>query len=217
MSSVNRAAADSTFSVTLAGAIRLKRDVMMYQWKQSEHSETHKNVGGSETTTTTYNYSKDWSATPINSSDFKHPEGHSNPTMTLRGAVFDADTVKIGAFRLDSSLVQKLTSYESWRAGYSHGAGGNSSFRREGEEFYRGASPDQPAIGDMRVSYEVIKPQPVSVVAAQIGSTLAPFADSKGHVIEMADLGTRDAAAMFQEAKAEAKMWPGFSAVSASR
>lgn len=203
---VNRAATDPTFRVSLAGAIRLKRDVLMYQWEQTEHSETHKNVGGSETTTTTYSYNKTWSATPIDSTKFKHPEGHSNPTMSLRSAVFDADTVKLGAFRMDTSLVQKLSTYEKL-APPDIAAGANSSFRSEGEEYYRGASPDQPTIGDLRVSFEVIKAQPVSVVAAQVGSTLAPFTAPNGQTIELVDLGTRDAGAMFQEAKSEAAMW----------
>jgi hypothetical protein len=202
---VGRAAADPMFHITLAGAVRLQRSVSMYQWKETEHTETQKNVGGSQTTRTTYSYAKVWSASAIDSSDFKHPDGHANPVMTLHSGVFNADGVKIGAFRLESSLLQKLSGFETLAPpDTATGAGTNPSFRREGEQFYHGASPQSPAIGDMQVSFEVIKSQPVSVIAAQLGDTLAPFRGNDGRVIELVDLGTRDAGSMFQEAKSQA-------------
>ena len=46
----------------------------MYQWKEESHSESQDNLGGSETTTTTYPYDKIWSDSPIDSSYFKKPE-----------------------------------------------------------------------------------------------------------------------------------------------
>jgi Transmembrane protein 43 len=205
---VNRAAADPVFHVTAAGTIRLKRTVKMYQWEESEHSETQKNTGGSQTTTTTYTYKKVWSERPVDSSDFKHPSGHINPQMPLHSGVFNGDAVKLGAFRLDASLVNKMSNFEALSPpDTATGSGVNPSFQRVGETFYHGASSETPAIGDMQVSYEVIKPQPFSIVAAQIGDTLAPFRGSDGQVIELIDAGTRDAGAMFQEAKSEAAMW----------
>src|ERR1700722_5766077 len=67
MTTVGRAAADPVFHVPRAGAIRLQRKVAMYQWEESEHSETQKNVGGSQTTRTTYTYKKIWSERAIDS------------------------------------------------------------------------------------------------------------------------------------------------------
>jgi hypothetical protein len=205
---VNRAAADPVFRVTASNAIRLKRTVKMYQWEESEHSETQKNTGGSQTTTTSYTYRKVWSERQIDSSEFKHANGHGNPTMLLHSVMFDADGVRLGAFRLDASLVQKMSDFEVLAPPASAtGNGVNPPFQRVGETFYHGASSDTPAIGDMQVSYEVIKPQQFSIVAAQIGDTLAPFRGKDGQVIELIDPGTRDAGAMFQEAKSEASMW----------
>jgi hypothetical protein len=208
MAAANRPAVDQVFHVTGADTIRLKRIVKMYQWDQSEHTETKKNVGGSETTTTTYSYKKVWSERAIDSSAFKHPSGHDNPAMPLHSGVFDADTVKVGAFRLDKSVIQKMSGFEAFVPPDSAtGAGVNPSFQRVGDQFYHGASPDQPALGDMQVSYEVIKSQPFSIVAAQLGDTLAPFRGTDGQVIELVDQGTRSAGDMFQEAKSEAAMW----------
>ena len=52
--------ADRTFGVT-AAALRLVRVAEMYQWEEDKHQETHKSIGGSEETVTTYTYKKVWS------------------------------------------------------------------------------------------------------------------------------------------------------------
>jgi hypothetical protein len=43
----------------------------MYQWKETVKTTTHDNIGGLETKTKTYTYSKDWSEKQIDSSGFK--------------------------------------------------------------------------------------------------------------------------------------------------
>jgi hypothetical protein len=205
---VNRGATDPVFHVTAPNAVRLMRTVKMYQWEESKHTETQSNAGGSKTTSTTYSYRKVWSDRAIESSKFQHPSGHANPTMPLHTVVFDADTIKLGAFRLDASLVKKMSAFETLAPPDSATGGGvNPSFQRAGETFYHGASSDAPEVGDMQVSYQVIKPQPFSIVAGQNGDTLAPFSDANGQVIELIDAGTHDANSMFQEAKSEARMW----------
>ena len=65
---------DPMFGITTKGALRLKRVVEMYLWKETEQTETKKNIGGGETTTKTYSYSKIWSTDVINSSVF-----HNSP------------------------------------------------------------------------------------------------------------------------------------------
>src|SRR5947209_17878870 len=47
--------ADKDFGVK-AKALRLSRKVEMYQYKEEAHSETKRNVGGSEMTVTTYSH-----------------------------------------------------------------------------------------------------------------------------------------------------------------
>src|SRR4051812_44070939 len=46
----------------------------MYQWKEDKKQETQDNLGGGQTTTTTYDYTREWSDDAINSSEFKHPK-----------------------------------------------------------------------------------------------------------------------------------------------
>ncbi|NOQ35491.1 MAG: hypothetical protein GQ569_06295, partial [Methylococcaceae bacterium] len=69
---------DDVFGVS-ATAIKLVRNVSMYQWKEDVKTETKEKVGGTKETKKTYNYNKDWSSSEISSSNFKRSSGHSNP------------------------------------------------------------------------------------------------------------------------------------------
>src|SRR5688572_2425123 len=62
-----------------APAIKLARNVEMYQWVESKEEKTEKKAGGKEVTTTTYNYKKEWSDGFHDSGQFEHPEDHQNP------------------------------------------------------------------------------------------------------------------------------------------
>ena len=157
-------------------------------------------MGGGETTTKTYTYTKEWSDTAIDSSKFKQPGGHANPGMTLRSVTADAGAVHLGVFRLDAALVDKLSAWKAVDPG--PGAVAPPSFRREGDGFYAGAGLGQPAIGDMQVSFEAVEAQPISVVAQQVGAALTPFHDAGNRVIALVDAGSHTADAMFKEAVA---------------
>lgn len=57
---------DPDFPVS-AQAIKLRRQVEMYQWQERKSSETKKRIGGGTETVTTYNYEKGWSDERIHS------------------------------------------------------------------------------------------------------------------------------------------------------
>lgn len=87
--------ADGEFGVE-ADALALRRRVQMYQWV--EHTKTSKkvNLGGSETTETTYTYVKEWVDGYEDSSRFAHPEGHGNLAPRYEAAEWFA-TARLGA------------------------------------------------------------------------------------------------------------------------
>ncbi len=58
-------ARDSALGVSAPGLLRLRRVVEMYQWSESKRTQTNTELGGSETTRTTYDYRKGWSETPM--------------------------------------------------------------------------------------------------------------------------------------------------------
>jgi hypothetical protein len=192
---------DPTFHVGGDGLVRLRRTVEMYQWKEHSETTTHKNLGGSETKETTYKYEKLWSDTAINSSAFKRQDGHVNPAMTMKSQIFDAPTVKLGAFRLDQKLVDKLEGFSPLAPEPAAGSALPRDYRWDGDSLYRGASAETPTIGDLRVSFAAVAAQPISAVGEQFNDTLAPYVASNGHVIALVEPGTVPPAAMFREAE----------------
>ena len=73
-----------------ADALKLRRDVEMYQWDQSEKSTTKQKLGGGEETTTTYSYSKKWSSSLIDSS-------RNSISGVSNGAGYYLGTITIGS------------------------------------------------------------------------------------------------------------------------
>ena len=102
---------DPTFKIS-AAALRLRREVEMYQWVQNKSTEKRKKLGGSEETVTSYSYALEWRPGLVDSSLFKQPEGHRNPaSMRYESAHWSANTVTLGAFTLGPGLRDKITTY----------------------------------------------------------------------------------------------------------
>ncbi len=96
-------------------AINLNREVYYYQWVENESTETVKKVGGSEEKRTTYTYELQWTSDPINSANFKVPEGHENKVifkLPLETKEFEAKNVSFGAYKLPSFLIRGISNPE---------------------------------------------------------------------------------------------------------
>jgi len=158
-------------------ALRLRRQVEFYQWKENHQSTKRKRLGGGEETTTEYTYEQVWSEEPLDSHAYKE-KGHENPSPPpLRTQIFDAPDARLGAFHLTDSLLNELTNFTATEGGS-----------------YRGKDEKVPAIGDVRVRYQVVAAGPVSLIGEQHGNTLSM---SKGGILEVLP-GTHSAAEMFQ-------------------
>ena len=92
-------------------AIRLTRDVEIYQWKETENRRENPPTPNGKSTppTITYEYTKVWNSDPINSKDFKEPMGHDNPPILLKGDEWKAERVTLGAFELTDAQKGKIT------------------------------------------------------------------------------------------------------------
>jgi hypothetical protein len=194
---------DSQFGVS-ADAIKLRRNVEMYQWKEKKTTSSKKKVGGSKETKTTYDYFKTWSKTPIKSSSFKKLSGHENPqTMAYSKNEHIAEDVTLGDFKLSKSLISKLNAYKNLpiaeTAKIPESLSGKVKIYAGG--YYYGSDPASPSVGDLKISFEVIKPLDVSVISQQIGSTFEPFLSKTGKKLEMITAGTVSAESMFEQAK----------------
>jgi hypothetical protein len=196
-------ATDTWSGLSTAGLLRLRRHVEMYQWLERESETTSNNVGGSQTTQKTYTYVLDWSTSANNSAQFKVPAGHQNPPMPLKSQAFEANPIKIGAFILDKNLVQDLNNFESVETLTKAPPG----YSVQDNMFYKGANPNQPALGDIRVTYSAIRAQTYSIAAQQNNSTLTIYQDAKNdYKIALIEPGVVSAQKLFADQASTEKM-----------
>jgi hypothetical protein len=207
----NGDAADRDFGVTANGAVAVKRDVQMYQWVEDSESKTEKNLGGSETTTTTYSYKKEWRSSEVDSSNFKQP-GHDNPPFAVNDATTPVESATIGAYSMSGDKVADLgdqTQIKLTADDVNRIAGAistNKPARLNQGEVYLGSSATAPQIGDMKIRFERIDLKEASFVGKQSGDTLEPYTSSNGREIFLSAPGNKDAAAMFKQAQDENTM-----------
>jgi len=190
---------DSDFGIS-ANAIKLRRNVEMYQWSEEQKSETKKKLGGSEETVTTYTYDKKWSASLVDSSKFQQPSGHANPDeMPVSSETFVARDVKVGDFTLTDSLLEKINNFQPLpvNSDAAKDFSAKSHVQVAGGKFYVGIDPKQPAVGDLRVEFEKADPGPVSIIAAQVQNTFEPYEVKNLGSIELLQTGIFSAHAMF--------------------
>lgn len=194
---------DPVFGVS-ANALKLKRVVEMYQWKETSQSTTKNKLGGGTETVKTYTYSKAWSDKVVNSADFKESAGHQNPAaLPYESKDQIADVITLGAFTLSPSLVAKINNFESVAIGSDTPLAEplKSKAKMHDGGIYMGSDPTSPQIGDVRIKFKVARPMDVSVIAKQVGNTFEPYHTKAGGDIELLQTGVYTAAAMIQTAQ----------------
>lgn len=199
---------DETFKISMKG-IRLQRNVEMFQWKEEVKSDTKKKIGGGTETVKTYNYKTGWSNTAIDSSNFKKPQGHKNPAMQYKSEQVSASTVKIGAYRLNKGLMDQITGSEALPVKQEDlaklPADIKAKAKLDGNAIYIGANPASPQVGDMKISFSVVKPQVVSLIAKQNNDTFEAFQTKNNTSIMRLEAGEKSAQSMFGEMQSENK------------
>lgn len=136
--------------------IMLDRVVEMYAWIEETETETKKKTGGGTEEKTTYRYKKDWTAFPQESGEFKIPEGHENPSMSVKSKSFYVNDVKIGIYSFDHEEatmpalenveLNRNTAIAHWDAQLI-----GSDYIFTGKGTY-----DNPVVGDLRISYKAL-------------------------------------------------------------
>ena len=187
---------DSQFNIDI-NAISLSRKVSIFQWQESSESHTEKELGGSTKTTKTYSYSKQWSTTLTSSSSFKHPEGHQNPaSKPYENQTWYADNVTIGQFKLNSSQIREITGSQAVPITKSNLPASDNAVI-SGQDLYLG-DPSKPQVGDTRISFKIIKPSQISLIAQQKNNTFMPYTTSFGETIQLLTSGNVSAKQMFE-------------------
>lgn len=167
-----------------AGTPVLVRRVQMFQWRELR-------LGGSVT------YELDWADTPQDSSRFAQPNGHANPgPFPIAGRRFDAGSVELGGYKLDAALVHALPGSEPV-APVMKALPANlaASFSLHDGALVTSARPGDPRLGDLRVSWNAVPLQEVTVLARVDGDRLAAVpnaADGKGYEVNVGDSSLLD-------------------------
>ncbi len=193
---------DPTFGfVRVQDALRLIRTVEMYQWRENRRSETRNRVGGGQETVTTYSYEQVWSSTLNNSGNFRQA-GHNNPPgMAHRSNTLVAQNATLGAFRLTPDQLNGFGHPQPVALDANNQAVRNNNATVRENVLYLGASPDQPRIGDLRITFTHVPAGAASIIGQQTGQGLSSFQTRAGDRIFMMEAGTVPSQQMFQHAE----------------
>jgi len=179
--------------------LAVTRKVEMYAWEETSESKSTTNVGGSETTETTYKYDKVWTENPQKSSDFKQPQGHENPAKTLEGDTVTVEKATLGVYGLDVPKLE-LPEFADLQLTATNVTAKDGAVLAEGGKYLfiakvAGSSLNAPAVGDMRISYSVLYPGKDGTVFGKLeGSNISPYFDEKNNKLYRVFSGTRDEA-----------------------
>ena len=72
-----------------------------------------------------------------------------------------------------------------------------------GQSIFVGNDPNNPVVGDLRISYRAARPATVSIVAQQQGQGFAAYTTGNGQTLQLVTAGSKTAAEMIQAAESE--------------
>jgi Ran GTPase-activating protein (RanGAP) involved in mRNA processing and transport len=189
-----------------APALRLTREVETYQYKENKEEEKKKD----SKPTVTYTYDRVWSKDDP-PKKFSGPKAPTNEPRRHANAKNNAPNIKLGAFTLPPSLIEKIPANEDWPVTADMLEKLPDEVKKVAKVTEDGllfvgvdenSNPKNPQIGDERIRFKVAKPQTVSVLSGQSGSTFAPYTPQAGEPIDLIEPGERGAKQMLQAAEA---------------
>ena len=144
-----------------ANAALLFRDVRMLQWQER--------CAGNDCT-----YAADWSAQAIDSSRFRHPEGHANPPLPFAPARFAAAGLHLGAYAIDADVVAaQATSVAHAVTAVELPPNLAAAFHAVDGALVAGGDAEKPSVGTIRISYRMIAAGPITLTGVQRGERLS--------------------------------------------
>jgi len=175
----------------------VERKVEMFAWVEKKETRSKTNVGGSETTETTYSYSREWTERSESSSNFAHPEGHENPQKILDSSTNKVTAATVGVYNFDPQSATlpnfsklPLNSQNVILSPEITLANDTYLFRRNSE----GGTFENPQIGDLRISYNVLYPNFEGTIFGKLsGNKIDPYFDQDGNRLYQVFSGTREA------------------------
>lgn len=180
-----------------APGLKLARHVEMYQWTEKESGSGQDRK---------FTYSREWKSSAVESGRFRAPSGHENPSFpAYKSRDFGASDARIGAFPVGSAAVSQLSPMEEFpisNAGVqiAQRVAGRPT-QVSGGGYYMGQNPGSPRVGDVRVTYRIIREGPASFVGRQDGAGLQVYRAKNGQQFMLAGLGMQSSDDLFQKAQ----------------
>jgi len=175
--------------------LAIKRKVEMYAWDEEVEEESDRNLGGSETVETTYRYVKQWQENPASSSDFEHSEIHVNPDKGLDSVNKYAKLATVGVYQFNpqkiaiSGFTPLDISEEKINLQPNASLTNNFIFIKRGTN----GTLENPEVGDLRVSYEVIEPGfEGTVFGALKNDKIEAYFDKKNNKLYHLSVGSKE-------------------------
>ncbi|HEV2538928.1 MAG TPA: TMEM43 family protein [Frateuria sp.] len=167
---------DPDFNLSVPAPV-LERHVEMFQWREVRVS-------------TDLHYELDWSEELQDPGKFRQPRGHANPgTMPLKSERFEAGMVRVGGFALGPLLVHALPGSQAVAPDPSKlPANLAASFSLYHDYLTTSADPGSPRLGDIRVSWQAVPLQPVTILARLDGDRLVRASkadDGQGYQVQV--------------------------------
>jgi Protein of unknown function (DUF1625). len=207
---------DDLFGITV-NAMALSRSVEYFQWVETSSSETKEKIGGGTETVTTYEYNREWTYSPVNSANFQDPDYQAVNSVltTVEGKAVRAENVTFGAYRLPGFLKSGISGSqaitpeptdaqkEEWLK-VIRAKDPEANFIINGNTVYLGASPDNPRVGDVRITFDYVPtPQTISILAKVIGDTFEEYTAKNGKTVSRMAMGEHSTESMYESAHKE--------------
>jgi hypothetical protein len=196
-----------------ATALKLTRTVQIYQWVERRDAQ-RSGKPGRRTTTYTYHHTRRWAAQPVDAGKF-HPDSATGQrpsnvgSLPLPSRTWYAKEIRLGGFKLAPRQVDRL-SHEKLSVTRTMFASlppeWKGRLRRSSGTLFMplqpGGKAKGPQIGDVRITFQVVKPQTVSLIARQVGDTFEPWRLREGsNPIDEVRQGSVSQDAMFGDLK----------------
>lgn len=184
--------------------LAVERVVEMYQWIEKSESTSKKSVGGGKTTETTYTYAKGWATGRQDSTRFQIPAGHENPALAVEKAHNVVAQATFGKYD-GKSILERLPPRENLAVTSDMLANPKAKNQavNKGLLYIKKSPPAAgDTVGDVRLSYRVVKPGAYSVMAKQApGNKLGVYRAKNGKENFLVEAGKRTPQQMIAVAK----------------
>ena len=216
---------DPTFGVgfnnaTEDSALKLSRNVEVYQWEESSTRKKVKTSTGGTRTETTYSYNKGWSSSLINSANFKTSQDPNNSqdlnnpsTLPFEQLTLEADPILLGdRVEVGPQVIELVNWFENLDVDYNNMSLSNvpdatlaqklKPYRQNGYYYGNGNGTDSsPQVGDTRITFQYVPPDTISIIALYTGQNgLSSYTTSREGNLLLVKQGIFTSDQLFQEA-----------------